>query len=221
MVYIYRLQELFLSMPAIDRTADRVITPRYPGPAMLALATLLLSACVNSSRQSENSREYLDPLTGVTITALAQPLILAHAEPRISSSLRDYLYVGPVEVNRMGKRSYYLWISPFSTLDRPPISFNRITLKTDSAAAELDLPASRGNVAEIKTPPYARPLGKTDGYYIPISAELLIDLARAESILIETHSNTQTQDYELWRSDTAALRQFADSIIPIAATNQL
>ena len=172
------------------------------------------------SRTIENTREYLDPLTGVTVTALAQPLILAHAEPGLSNSLRDYLYVGPVEVNQMGKRSYYLWISPFSTLDRPPITFNRLTLRIGNKAAELDLPARGGNAAGIKTPPYTRPLATTGGYYIAVSAELLIDLGRAESIVIEAYSDTLKQDYKLWHSNQAGLRQFANSInLTPTATN--
>lgn len=197
----------------MNRTIDRLLIYRcwrLRRTAILTLAGLLLNACANGSRTIENTREYLDPLTGVTITALAQPLILAHAEPRISNSLRDYLYVGPVEVNRMGKRSYYLWISPFSTLDRPPLNFDHITLKTGNTSTELDIPASGGNAAAIKTPPYTRPLAKTDGYYVPVSAELLTNLARAESIVIEAHNDAQRQDYNLWRSDPAALHHFAD-----------
>lgn len=206
----------------MDRTGDRIKAPRcwrQPGIAMLILAGALVSACANSNRGTEDTREYLDPLTGVTITALAQPLILAHAEPRISNTLRDYLYVGPVEVNEMGKRTYYLWIGPFSTLDRPPITFSRITLKAGDITAELDLPTGGGNTAAIKTPPYTRPLINTPGYYIPVAAELLVDLARAESIAIETHSDTLTQDYALWHSDPAALRQFANGIISTPAAN--
>jgi hypothetical protein len=223
MVYIHRVQELFLSMPATNRTRDRMILARcwwgHRSAAVLTLVGVLSSACVNSSRGIESTREYLDPLTGVTITSLPEPLIMAHAEPRISNSLRDYLYVGPVEVNRMGKRSYYLWIDTFSTLDRPPIIFNRITLKAGGTTAELKVPDNANHAAEIQTPPYTRPLAKTPGYYIPVSAELLTDIARAESIVIETHSDTLTLDYNLWHSDLATLRQFANGLARTRAAN--
>lgn len=206
----------------MHRRSDPMTISRYWrhfGVAALLVASTILSACANSGRNPESTREYLDPLSGVTINALTQPLILAHAEPRLSNSLRDYLYVGPVEVNRMGKRSYYLWIGPFSTLDRPPVTFSHITLKAGDTTTKLDLPAEGGNAAEIRTPPYSRPLEQTPGYYIPVPAELLADLAGAKSISIETHTDTLTNYYSLWRGEPTALRQFANHIGITPATN--
>jgi len=186
---------------------------------MLLLSSTVLGACANSDRRPASTREYLDPLSGMTITALSQPLILAYAEPRISNSLRDYLYIGPVEVNRMGKRSYYLWIDQFSTLDRPSITLSRITLMAGGTTTEFNLPVDGGDAAKIKTPPYTRPLAETPGYYIPIPAELLTDLAQAESIVIETHSDELTQAYTLWHSAPADLSQFAHDVVLTPATN--
>ena len=50
--------------------------------------------------------------------------MLAHALPAIAAGARDYAFIGPVEINAMGSRDYYLWISLASTIDR---EFLRLT----------------------------------------------------------------------------------------------
>jgi hypothetical protein len=112
----------------------------------------------------------------------------------------------------MGKRSYYLWIGPFSTIDRPPVTFSHITLKAGDTTTELDMAANERNTAGLKTPPYTLPLGDTPGYYLPLAAEMLITMTTANAITIEAHSENQTRVYTLWSGDTATLRQFADAV---------
>jgi hypothetical protein len=63
-------------------------------------------------------RATLDASTGITWTADPAPVVFARTEARYSRSARDYLYLGPVEVNRQGTRDYYLWIGIGTTLDR-------------------------------------------------------------------------------------------------------
>jgi hypothetical protein len=62
--------------------------------------------------------ERLDTSTGATVVTGKAALVFARGRPQFSRSGRDYLYLGPVEVNRQGERSYYLWVGVASTIDR-------------------------------------------------------------------------------------------------------
>jgi hypothetical protein len=88
------------------RAAARVV--------LSAGAALWLAACSGSA----GLLEVLDERAGVVLLRAREPLVFARTEPRYSRSLRDYLYVGPVETNRRGVREYYLWVGVASTLDR-------------------------------------------------------------------------------------------------------
>ena len=79
----------------------------------MAAALGLLAAC-----QSSPVRQSLDARSGVTWTAGREPVVFARTEPRFSRSARDYLYLGPVEINERGTREYFLWVALASTLDR-------------------------------------------------------------------------------------------------------
>ena len=82
------------------------------------LASLLLAglatACGSSTPLLEESLDYG---TGITFTRATAPIVLYHDNSGHAAYARDYVYVGPIEVNRMGSYSYYLWLGIWSTLD--------------------------------------------------------------------------------------------------------
>lgn len=73
----------------------------------------LLAACAAAP-----PLEQLDEGAGMTLLRSGAPLVFARTDLRYSRSARDYLYVGPLEVNRQGVREYYLWVGVATTLDR-------------------------------------------------------------------------------------------------------
>lgn len=79
-----------------------------------AALLLLLAACQSAT----GIREAFDARTGLTWTRDRAPVAYARTEARYSRSARDYLYIGPVELNRQGTRDYYLWVGVATTLDR-------------------------------------------------------------------------------------------------------
>jgi hypothetical protein len=79
----------------------------------LILVMLLCAACVSTSTLVE---EKLDMGTGVTVTHATAPIVLYHDNSSYAAHARDYVYLGPVEINRMGDYSYYLWLGIWSTI---------------------------------------------------------------------------------------------------------
>ena len=86
--------------------------------AIVALvAGVMLSGCVSNSPLSTRLDSF-----GVTVVTLDDPIVLARPVPQLAAAARDYAYLGPVEMNRMGDRDYYLWVGLASTIDRKLIN---------------------------------------------------------------------------------------------------
>ena len=87
------------------------------GPSVRAL--LLTALIVTSGCQSLGSVvERLDRDSGLTHVTDPSVAVYARTETRFSRSARDYIYLGPVEINERGTREYYLWVGIASTIDR-------------------------------------------------------------------------------------------------------
>ena len=65
------------------------------------LSAAVLTGCANTSKQAD-VQPYLDEGTGATITGFARPMIFSHEVPMLAAFARDYVHVGPIEVNRQG-----------------------------------------------------------------------------------------------------------------------
>jgi len=89
---------------------------RYRHRVLGLLALTILAAC--QSARLTGVSERLDARAGITLVSVTKPLVFARTEGRYSRSARDYIYLGPVEVNRQGQRDYFLWVGVGTTLDR-------------------------------------------------------------------------------------------------------
>jgi len=86
------------------------LTYRYTVAAIAALATF---ACTTQTPVTSR----LDS-SGLTVVALNDAIVLARPVRQLTAAARDYAYIGPVEINRMGQREHYLWLGLASTVDR-------------------------------------------------------------------------------------------------------
>jgi hypothetical protein len=106
----------------------------------LALS-VIVTACQTPSGLAVNRQ--LDPASGMTLVAADRALVFARTENGLSRSARDYVYVGPVETNRQGRRDYYLWVGIATTLDRgfvAPDSGAPASLLLDVGGTIMELP---------------------------------------------------------------------------------
>lgn len=178
----------------------------HAAASTVVLAAVLLSAAC-TSRTPLISR--LDS-SGLTVVSMADPVVLARPVRQLSAAARDYVYLGPVEINRMGDRDHYLWVGLASTIDRElahatPAAVKALVLLVDGQPMMLPL-------ADWKTaldqPPYetAAPL------YATFSARASLDqiqrVASAASIDVHiipaeglpTHYRTWQGEWSSWSS---------------------
>lgn len=171
------------------------------------ILALGLTAC--ASKQVLQSR--LDEATGLTIVTLPEPLVLARPT-RYSAAARDYAYLGPVEINRMGEHEHFLWIGLASTLDRDRIA--EAPPEASTLALVIDglpmlLPLSEWN-PDLEVPPYA---GNAPVYLTlaaRASADQIRRVAAADSISVNIVTKSgKTLSYKVWSGERPTWSAFA------------
>lgn len=129
-----------------------MIGPRIRQSLLMSFLLMTLAGCQSLGSPEVNER--LDEVTGTTLVTEHEPLIFARGQPRYSRSARDYVYLGPVEINRQGQRQYYLWVGLASTIDRDNAS--------TGGAGEVLFIESRGELMELPLEPWSVLLGGLD-----------------------------------------------------------
>ena len=186
-----------------------------------AVLILLLAAC--AAGPDNEVREQLDERTGVTVTRMKEALQFYSPLPELGLQATSFAYLGPLEVNRMGTRTTYLWLSvlpgndarePDPTQSEKP---TRLLLVVDDERFELQIAASNAGEIELGARAYPRPADWAREGYWSTSPELLARLASAGSLLLEIDSGEgQLRRYEPWKADLNTLKQFVAQISPVS-----
>lgn len=184
----------------------------------MALATLL-AAC--AAGPDNEVREQLDERTGVTVTRMKDALQFYSPRPELGLQATGFAYLGPLEVNRMGTRNTYLWLSVLlgsaSEGSDPGDAQTpaRLLLLVDGERFELQVAASSGKQIDLGTRAYPRPADWAREAYWSASPELLARLANVGTLLLEIDSGDgQLRRYEPWKADLNTLKQFVAQIAP-------
>jgi hypothetical protein len=151
----------------------------------LKLGLAMLGAlCLAGCLRAPAALERLDERAGLVLSRAEEALVFARTERRYSRSARDYLYVGPVEINRQGTREYVLWVGIASTLDRAflaaPVAPNPRALVITVEGEPLELPLVPW--AELVRTSGAEPVYATA---VPVTAELGARVTLQQLVLFE------------------------------------
>jgi len=163
----------------------------------IAVAMFLVAGC--ATRDPMNS--WFDPETALTYSALHEPLVVARSVNRVTVAGRDYAYLGPIDINRMGRRDYYLWIGMASTVDRAVLDevgpqAASLVLVVDGVPMDFALaPWSPGLDAlpyPVTTPVY-------DAFVARASLDQLERIAAANSVTVQfALDDGKAASYQLW-----------------------
>jgi hypothetical protein len=151
---------------------------------------------------------FLDAKSAATVTSLTAPLVFFSEEPMLAANARDYIYLGPAELNRSGTYEYILWLEFFSTLDRGWAAGldrnSRLVLMLDGKPMELAEAA-----ADIDGLPYRSPVATDPPVSYRVTRDQLRLLGGARQVSIIAQSGTgMTREYRRW-DKRAGLRNFA------------
>lgn len=193
--------------------AKRFVTHIAP----VALALLVLGGCGGTTALVSSQ---LDPLTGVTVTSAATPIVFYRDRSAQAAHARDYVYLGPIEVNNMGQRNYYLWLGIWGTSDSTDRSsqldnFESIVVFADGEPLSLDVKGWTPESIGISEPAYVKPVASAmDGYY-RVTIDQIRLMAEAHDLEVRAGS-ARPQRYTPWNSaatPSGSIRAFVKQVL--------
>ena len=181
---------------------------------VLLAAISLLTACASDP---PTIRESLDVRTGLTYTRLDKPLVLYSDNSSLAAHARDYVYVGPVSINQMGRYSYFLWMGIWSTVASADPGgvhddFESVVLYVDGEPLPLEARGWTPDALGLSESAYVRPVASATDAYYPVTLDQIRMLANADDIVLRT-SGFDGRSYRPWerqRGTLAALQMFAE-----------
>ena len=172
----------------------------------------LLTACGSSGPLVEQK---LDSVTGVTVTRSTAPIVLYRDNSAHAAHARDYVYMGPVEINRMGANSYYLWLGIWSTMQHENRSaqrdgFDTVIIYADGEPLPLELAGWTLDAIGVSEPVYVKPVASAADAYYRVTVDQIRLIAESSDIQLRV-GTARPKSYTLWDkqgSANASIRAF-------------
>jgi len=184
-------------------------------PAFILCTLAALCACATTRPQPSLS-ERLDERTGITVTTLDRPLEFFCPLAEKGLDAASFADVGLAELNRMGTRSYYLWISvlwgrtDLNGTDSPRLEAVALDLGDDSVA--FDAGSRVAPPSRVKL--YTSPADWSEELTFALTVDQVRSIAHAPlpALAISTESGARYR-FTLWKPPTETLPLFADELI--------
>lgn len=203
-------------IPPIAQTAARP-TRRTVALALgvLALATGagLLGGC--ASAPPAETLSFLDERTGITLSVVDEPLVLARDRRDLAANARDYLTLVAVTRNQSGRITPALLLYRWSTIDSrvaaPLAAEPKLVIVADwrdirlAPLADVPKEFSPSAVHDLWRPPVSTV--STTAYKVDAATLLFIAQSGHVSAFIDQAGDGLP--YSLWRDGRAALERFA------------
>lgn len=162
--------------------------------------------------------EFLDSGTGVTVTSNNTPLVLYRENPAHAAYSRNFVHIGPIEVNRTGKYQYFLWIGVWNTMQltndaKQRDGFESIVLYADGEPLALELAGWTPEAIGTSQSVYLKPVASAADAYYNVTVDQIRLIAEAKDIRLRT-TGASPREYQLWdnqRDAHQSLQAFLES----------
>ena len=207
-------------MNAVHSQSTRSHRPRRRMQRLVNLMGLLgvigISGCTQLGQASKLG-QYLDEQTGVTVTQVSEPLVFYREDWRVAANQRNYIYVAPLEIDRMGHRSYWLWFGVWTMIDyvgaqpeEVPPDHARVILLLDGEPMELEGVVTSPRQLGLVREPYQTPVDDALAMYFPLAASQLTRISRTDVLSVRMFAGgIAGKEYSLWRDQLQQLKDFA------------
>lgn len=164
-------------------------------------------------------REELDERTGVTVTSMQAPLEFYSQAPERGLEAASFAYLAPLEINRMGKRDTYLWLSVVraaeerSAAGEAPPGPPQLRITLDGANLEPEFVSAQARELGLGEAVYERPAHWVGESYYAVTPQQIAQMAAANELALELgNSGEETRRYDLAKVELAGLRAFSERI---------
>jgi hypothetical protein len=156
--------------------------------------------------------ERLDPQTSATMTFSSTPMILYRDNPAYAAHAKNFVSLGPLQVNRSGHYEYFVWLGIWNTNQTPNIDersegFEEILLFVDGEPLALQLSGWTPAAIGASAPVYPKPVATALDAYYRVTADQLRLIANANDIQLRTTA-TSPRTFEPWDDQAAARESF-------------
>ena len=190
---------------------------KHPSLLLCALALVMATGVFGCSASTALTGEKLDPVTSATISFSEQPLVFYRDVSGRAAFAKDYVYVAPIEVNRSGDYSYYIWLGIWTvngdaSTDATRDGFESIVLIADGEPLPLEIAGWTIDAIGASEPVYLKPVASAADAYFELTFEQLRLLAEADELRLQIGGSDRDM-FEPWdkqRRGKAALLELID-----------
>jgi len=189
-----------------------------PFRLLSTVTALLILATIGCSSNAGLVRSKVDPVTSVTISSSQTPMVFYRDVSGRAAFARDYVHLGPLEVNRSGSYRYYLWLGIWNTMDDAPLGrsrdgFESIVVFADGEPLPLEIGGWTADAIGASEPVYLKPVASATDAYYEVTVDQLRLIAEAKDLRLRS-TGPRPSSYELWddqNSARASLNEFLEA----------
>jgi hypothetical protein len=175
---------------------------------------MLLAACASEATVAPaGANEYLDEVTGATITTVERPLVFARERRDLAANARDYVTLAAASVNRGGKIHYTLIVYVWSTVDtrarEQPADAKIIVVSADDRRIRLTTSGRTAEAQGISKPVHEPPGPTLAPAVFETDLQTLRFLAAARNVSLQLGEDSLAPSYAIWDDERDSLGQFA------------
>jgi hypothetical protein len=190
-------------------------------------SVLLLLLALSGCASQPTVKQWLDPVSSVTITAQTEPLVLIRAAPAPTANERDYAQLAAIEVNRQGERKLYLVAILWTTADLSSNrqsgfedSFSKIEVQLPDRTVALDRHTGQISELGIGEPALPLPIPGSTHIYFPVERNDLRAISQSRSVQLTTRGVPDApRRYEEFADGRQSLSDFLSQMPPQAASS--
>ena len=193
--------------------------PSHPARSALTAVVITIAAGC-AALPAPAPSQFLDERTGVTLSVVDAPLVLARERRDIAANARDYLTLVAAERDTMGRRQLILLVYRWSTIDTrvgasDDDDSTRLTLLADGRDIRLTQVADKLPLEFTQSERLLRPpVGQVATLAYPTDIATLRYLVSSRQLSASFEATKATMPYTMWRDGRESLRQFLDSVAP-------
>jgi hypothetical protein len=153
--------------------------------------------------------EYLDEVTGATVTVVGRPLVFADRSGVVGNA-RDYVTLAAAAVDQSGKISYvvmaYFWSMRVSQ-PVAPAAVEPLVLQADDLRIQLVPRGAPARELGIGVPVHKPPFGAATPYIYAIDVPTMRLIAESNHLTLRIESQGTSLNYELFEDRRVALKE--------------
>jgi len=187
---------------------------------VMCIASILIVSLLAACSSAPTVKEFFDSESSVVVNYTDTPIIFYIDRSGRAAFARDFVNVGPIQVNRMGDRRYYLWLGIWNTIDTAnkesrAAEFELVTVYADGEPILLDLAGWTSEVVGASRPIYAKPVSSATEAYYEVTIDQIRLMAAATEIRIQT-SGEPSASYEMWDRSTSSKRGLSEFLAQVS-----